>query len=752
MRSFYIAAGIFLFLSSVNAMKEMPTSSDIFPDSKVKSITAWQVIEESNGLPEEIFPAYIGSGKIGIGIDASGMQNLDCKIGMEKRYTGVRFETKDELYIFAEGMVSSHYYPVNLMPLGYMRYELSIDGKPINIRESVTSWRRVVNIREAVVDTELVFKQGIKLNITSFTPQEKHQAFFKFQAESTDNISHTLIIRPQISLKLRERDGGGDILDSITNINHNVNHASLSGKVLKNGKHSALEDYLLNYSVDGPNAWVNEKSIGTEINLKAESQPFSQTVRFCIGEIEKAQTYSNALRNHTQDWGNFYGSGANISTNRPIRDFLFYNSLYLLRIGSTYNNGMPLEFLLFHPENWHACTFWDLSFMTDAMVKSNNLKQSRNIVSWLNKIAAPTGRPFHWMTLYNGESGMPVTSVDSGLGVNASHAMSAIRYFETTGDVEFLKSTVYPLLRKTSVYIAEERLIKEGDHYIGAGAGIDANTPLLVNDTFSTAWFGVVLKKTAEYARLLGVDDRERAKWNEIADNIQLSTYERGYKYSRDWPYSDGWVWMLLYPTEAMPLLDMKLFAKNREYLNYENLGQPWVYFWQASSDYRAQLNLADSCEKYIDRGIEYTRGPGYFMEGVTGGAMEGLPPYASAHASYVVASIEQMVLSSIWNKDIEIFTNLPSSLQDRRIDFKNIRTSKGVMVSGVYTPDIVRITISGNGKTNLIIRCPQNLTAEQTVVFINGQPASAKIDNGRCRLSLELIADSPITISISSK
>ncbi|MHB1457414.1 MAG: hypothetical protein ACYC0V_10920 [Armatimonadota bacterium] len=752
MRSFYIVAGIFLILSSVSAMKEMPLSSVIFPDSKVRSITAWQIVEESIGLPEEIFPAYIGSGKIGIGIDASGMQNLDCKIGMEKRYTGVQFETKDELYLFAEGMVSSHYYPVNLMPLGYMHYELSIDAEPINIRESVTSWRRKVNILGAVVDTELTFTQGIKLNITSFTPQEKHQAYFKFQVVSTDGASHTVIIRPQISLRLRERNGGGDILDSTANINHGSNHASLSGKILKNGKHSALEDYSLHYSVDGSNAWADEKSIGAEIDLKAESQPSSQTVRFCVGEIEKTQAYSTAFKNHTKDWENFYESGANISTNRPIRDFLFYNSLYLLRIGGTYNNGMPLEFLLFHPENWHACTFWDLNFMTDAMIKSNNLKQSRNIVKWLNKIVAPKGRPFHWMTLYNGESGMPATSVDSGLGVNAAHAMSAIRYFETTGDVDFLKSTVYPLVRKTSIYIAEERLIKEGDHYIGTGTGIDANTPLLVNDTFSTVWFGVILKKTVEYAKLLNVDTEESKHWNKIADNIQLSTYERGYKYSRDWPYSDGWVWMLLYPTEAMPLLDMKLFAKNREYLNYENLGQPWVYFWQASSDYRAQLNLGESCEKYIDKGIEYTRGPGYFMEAVIGGTMEGLPPYTSAHASYVVASIEQMVMSSIWNNVIEVFTNLPSSLQDRRIEFRNIRTSKGVMISGIYTPDAVQTILLGSGKADVIIRCPKDFAPENVLVLINGQPASAKFGNGRCRLSLELVDGSPITIVVRSK
>lgn len=752
MRKFLIMACIFSVIGSVCAMQDKPSSSVIFPDSKVKSVTSWQIVEESAGLPEEIFPAYIGSGKIGIGIDASGMQNLDCKIAMEKRYTGVSFETKDELYIFAEGMVSSHYYPVNLMPLGYMHYELAIDARPVDIRESVTMWRRTINIRNAVVDTELIFRQGIRLSITSLTPQEKHQAYFRFQVESLDDIPHSVVICPQISLKLRERNGGGAILDSTSNISHSENHASLSGRVLKTGKHSALENYSLDYSVYGPDAWADEKSIGAVISMKADSRTSSDTVRFCIGEIEKARSYSAAMRSHTRDWDNFYSSSANISTNRPIRDFLFYNSLYLLRIGGTYNNGMPLEFLLFHPENWHACTFWDLSFMTDAMIKSNNLMQSKRIVSWLGKIAAPKGRTFHWMTLYNGESGMPATSVDSGLGVNAAHAMSAIRHFETTGDIDFLRSTIYPLLRKTSIYIADERLIKEGSHYIGAGAGIDANTPLLVNDTFSTVWFGVILKKTAEYAKLLNVDIEESKHWNEISDNIQLSTYERGYKYSRDWPYSDGWVWMLLYPTESMPLLNMKLFAKNREFLNYENLGQPWVYFWQASSDYRAQLNLADSCEKYIDRGLEYTRGPGYFMEGVTGGAMEGLPPYTSAHASYMVASIEQMVMSSIWSNEIGVFTNLPSSLLEDRIKFRNIRSSKGVMVSGTYTPDMVQTTLSGRGKAVVSIRCPRNLAPGNAIILIDGQPTPSEFGNGRCRLSLELADGSPMTIVIRSR
>ncbi|MHB1002154.1 MAG: hypothetical protein ACYC27_23180 [Armatimonadota bacterium] len=735
-----------LYLGLSTSVSAQPV---IFPDSRVTGITPWSVCETADYLPEEIFPAYIGSGRIGIGLDASGMQNLDCKIGMQKRYTGAQFEAKDELYVHAEGMISSHYIPNNLMPLGYLNYSISVDGSPVSLKESTIGWQRTIDVRKAVVTTEIVLNQGIRLIITAFSPYDTYQAYYRFQIQSTDGKDHNTVIRPQLSLELRQRDRGGAILDRVTKHSINGNTATLTGSVDKDGKHSPLEDYKLAYNVTGQKVWVTDNAIGAELTLESGGKPASKNVVFSIGKTDPAGSYNRTLRSHQTDWAKFYDSGANISVGDTEREFLFNNSLYLFRICGTYNNGVPLQYLLFHPENWYTCTFWDLSFITDALIKSNNLEPVRRTVSWLDKIAAPTGPTFRWMTLYNGDSGMPKTSIESSFVANASHAMSAIRYYEATGDKAFLKSTVYPILRKTSTYLAKERFIKEGDHYIGTGSGIDANTSIQVNDTYTTVWFGVVLKKTAEYAKILGIDVAERAGWEEIADNIQLSTCERGYKFSRNWPGPDGWVWMLLYPTEGMPLLNMEVFAKNREHLYYGNLGQPWCYFWQASSDYRAGLNLADSSERYIAEGIKFTRGPGYFMEGVDPGKMEGLPPYTSAHASYITAITEQLVFSSVWDDEISVFTNLPASMLDRRVSFNRIRTSRGVLVSGDYSPEQVCVNLSGTGNATVRIRVPKGMTSGSVKVQVDGVVRKCEITDSAVTLPVSLVHGKSVVVVV---
>lgn len=746
-----VLLGISTFLAKSDNINSKPSDGAIFEDSCVREIASWKVHEEFDGLPEDIFPAYIGSGKIGIGIDASGMQNLDCRIGEGPRYTNTPYEHKDDLYIFAEGMISSHIIPNNLMPLGYLKYDISIDDKPISLRDSVNKWQRDIDIQQAIVKTTLSLKQGIELEITGFTPQETMQAYFRFQTKSTDGNNHLVLIRPQVSLKMRSRNGGTYILDRVTARSQSDGSATVSGEVTRAGKYSPLEDYSLIYQVNAQNSWMSYEGLGCEMRFMAKEQPSSQDVEFNLGMEEEALPYNLALDAHKNDWSSFYGTGAQISIGDVKREFLFNNSLYLLRIGGTYNKGFPEQFLLFHPENWYGCTFWDLDFIIDALIKTNHLEQAKRTLKWLNAVAGPEGsRPFHWMTLYNGESGMPKEGKDTGIYVNASHAMSAIRLYETTQDRNFLKSTLYPILRKVSVYAANQFFIKEDDHYIGAGSGIDANTDVHENDTFSTIWFGVILKKTAEYARLLGIDASESVKWEMIANNIRLDTCDRGYKFCREWEGPDGFVWMLLYPTECMPLIDMSIYNKCRNDMYFGNLGQPWCYFWQASSDFRTGLDTADSSERYITEGLRFTYGPGYFAEGIPGDKpMEGLPPYATAHASYLTASIEQLILSSIWNDEINVFTNLPSSMQNRHISFKNIRTSRGVVISGSYDPRNIYLNINGIGKAELKIQLPKNIEYDTISININGIQISAIPKNHMLPITIPFNGEDSVAVTI---
>ena len=122
----------------------------MFKDSNITRLDAWSLVEESDALPEAAFPAFIGSGKIGIGLDAAGLQSLPDRLGTRYHCTFAPWHsTQADLYLFRDGMITEHLWqdeikftefdpesPAiaqtahrNLMPLGYLTQSLTFDGQ-----------------------------------------------------------------------------------------------------------------------------------------------------------------------------------------------------------------------------------------------------------------------------------------------------------------------------------------------------------------------------------------------------------------------------------------------------------------------------------------------------------------------------------------------------------------------------------------------------------------------------------------------
>lgn len=707
----------------------------IFSDSKAVYVSRWRVVEESNDLPMEIMPAYIGSGLIGLGVDASGLQGLDSRLHLNPKFGKPEWSHADDIYVFHERMISSHITPNNLMPLAYLAYSLVIDGKNVDIADSTIRWTRETNLRDASVRTVIRLRSGVELSIFVFSPYRSSTVWVKFGSRSIDGKKHALTLRPEMRIRLRQRSGSGQILEKTAKITSAGQKAYLTGQITAKSPAKPHEDYKVTYGIVGPagaKAQANDSGLSLSIDLSAGVKQNTSDVSFefysSAAKDKSAARHGNlddALREHKADWAKFYDSGAQIFIGNPRREFLYNNSLYLLRSGSTYRSGLPLEILLFHPENWYGATFWDTDFVLDGFIKANQLDPSLRMLKWFNQTVRPTGRPFPWMMWYDGKSAAPEGSIDNAVFVSASHAMCGIRLYETTGDIDLLKSEVYPLVRRVAVYAAEEGFTREGNHYIQTGAGGDMNTPPQLNDTYTAVWLATVMKKAAEYSELLETDDALRAKWNEITEGLKLEYEKNYYVMSRNSPYVNGWVPMLLYPTEAAPMIDMELMRNTRNLsrgVDRERFSQPWVAFWQAASDLRMGHDHADAAERSIAIGVEYTHGPGYFAEGlVRGQPIEGLPPYVTAHGSYLTASAEQLAIGSIWSNQIGLFVNLPTKLKHARVSFERIRTANGALVSGRYTPKIITAELSGSGKYRLGVIAPAGARGSGIVVNVDG-------------------------------
>lgn len=699
-----------------------PPHTGLILDSAVTAYTPWSITEEADHLPRNILPAYVGSGLLGAGLDASGMQDLDCDLARDKRYTGVDFEHKDDLYLFHEAMIADHLGPRNLMPLARLVLGLRVDGEdlaePDRLAGAVTAWRRLHNLRAATVETSYDLRQGVGVALETFVPQESEELLFRITVRSLDGRPHRVVMTPRMELTLRSRNSGGAIYDRIGPLSARYCWGGREATCLPAGPRKAREEYRVGLSA----AWSGPgRLLATDGALGVTSDfvvgPGSRTLDLALGAAAGNVVrpgpvrYAARLAAHKRGWDRYWQQCGETWGDDHLRELVAHQSLALFRIGTTYRRGAPLEFHLFHPENWYGGTFWDLTFVMDGLLRWNVLEPARRSVEWLQRVAAPEGRPFHWMTHYDGGSAMPPGSVDTGLMVNAAHATAAIRLYEATGDEALLRDRVYPIVRKVAAWSAASFFKQEGNHWIGGGAGLDANTAMEPNETFTTLWFAAVLRRAALYAERLGVDPVERANWSAIAAGIRPEVGRDGYHQSRSVARPFGWVSLLLYPTEAAPLVDLGRFRVNRPAQAFEydyHTYQPWVYFWQALSDMRVRGDVAANADARIGEGLKALYGPAYLAEILPAGiSMEGLPPYQTAHGSYLAACAEQMVAGDTWSDALDLFVNLPPRLRDRNVGFRGLRSPRGCVVSGEWSPSLVCVTIIAPRATHVRLRLP---------------------------------------------
>lgn len=767
----------------------------LFEDSLVDEITPWSVVERNDRIPEYVLPAYIGSGLLGVGIDGSGMQVLDCPLGRSARYHQGEVSHTDDLYILGEGTVSDHIEPKNLMPLGYFTYALSVDGvdlsSPAELVSHSSDWSRQVDIKRATVITGFTIARALRMTITGFAPQGSNRILFRVDFKSLDGRPHDVTFAPSIHTRMRpERPGstfgGQSIFDRVIKSDPARRYAYLEGEVDHDGKYKPQGTYRIGYAITADAAdryFAAEDGIGftrklcvsdeeglvidaSVIRLKSSTpepdakgfgkraDEFGEYVEWLREQaksdgpefaVQSRNAYDATRRAHIRDWKRFYETTGQVSVGDPVREMVFNNSRYLFRIGGTYNNGLPICFLLYHPWCWHAATFWDLNFTMDAMVRTNNLDAVRKGVSWLNAVKTGDGRTFPWVMLYDGTSAMQSDWKDTGYHVNAAHAMSAIRLYETTHDRKLLAEVSYPIVRSVARYATAERFIKDGGKYIGAGAAGDINGPEVVNELYSAAWFGVVLKKATQYAKVLGTDAGDVAKWTEVLDHLQLAGDAKLYHCFRDAGMPGGWVSMLLYPTECMPLLDMDRFRRTRDVSSFAKdyydagFSQPWCYFWQASSDLRTGVRK-ETADALITQGLRYTYGPGYLSE-ITPDSkgLAGLPPIETAHAAYITAIAEQLLMGSIWDNTIRAFTDMPERMESQRISFERLRTPNGVLVTGSYSPDIVKLELTGVGAYSLHAAVPLDKRTGGAKVYVDGEETHASVSHAEAHVQVEL-------------
>lgn len=736
-----------------------------FKDSCMTQLSPTCIVEEASYYPTMIGPAFVGSGAMGVGIDASGLQTTDSRIA---EGFGLPSDA-DDLYIFRHGLLSTDLgQPYNFLPLGHLAWSLRFDETTIdasNLHWQAKLWRRTIDLATATVETEMVVGERFRVRIRCFTPFGQNALAIEIgirpydrRNQPTTNVTR---IAFKVGLNLTQRRGQ-PIFDSIVFADDGACELHAA-----NGYRDTSLRYRWHHD-EHMCAANSETCYGLSADVEVGND---ETMLHCLIDLDASQASTSCdfvtlADEHKRDWAGYWSQVARIDIGDVDREFLFNNSLYLLRCGHEYRLGGTSGMLINHPAWWYACMFWDMQFICDGLLHANASHFVRDFVEWLSRVMRPTGRPFPWMMIHDGAT--PVNEADdAGIVVNLALAMTALRAHHELADDELFTRAIWPICDRVCEFIANGLFSFENGHYIlGTPCGHDVSSmsESLVNETYTAVWSLTILARSLALAEAHTLSPSWKSLATEILAKVQIEATDEHYLHARNMSIGEfsyaSWLPSLLYPTEALRFLDRDRFERTRAlgsfseiYMQKQGDFQPWSCFWNACSDLRR--NDKEAAAELIDAGCEHVYGPGYFCEvGPCQWGLGTIPPYATAFGSYLTATCEQLVAGSFWSRELSLFTNLPEAWLARTIRVDRVSSTHGVLVSAMISPDELAATFSGVGSVEARMCVPKNLRSREFVVRVNGRPLLSPtiVDSGAIVLAKLMLTSSVATITMSAE
>ncbi len=679
-----------------------------FKDSCVTHLVPYGCTEESTALPAGIFPVYIGSGNTVMSVDASGLQSLNH--GVERAFGAM--PGSGDMYVVSHGMLSDHIDRMNVLPYGFLTWEAQLDGMTVDggsLKDLASVWRRTLDLREGRVVTEMLLGLSARISIGLSMPLGHDCILITVRVKGYD-YSNRPITAPktgemEIRLDLRTR-AGKPVYDRAEQTEDTL-RVSVAGH----------EEYTygVTFTGDGPEkAEFRDGRFGIRFRIDAADAPCER--KFLIDFSEgltvsdaDALTSENRARRAEK-----FGKRASIEGLEPDEEFIYNNTHHLLMSCFNYDKGLPIGMPFFFPWCWRCSTFWDSHFVMDGMMRSGAREEADAFIRYLHAKKNASGKPYPWMFAYDGT---PTVENDRDIAplVMCAHAMTAIKHYEYYKDPEYLKKYDYEICRDVSIFAARNLFGKdEAGRWIlsmPVSGDVVEDAPHEVNQTFTALWFLVIFRKTLEMQEILGIE--KDGLLEEITAGYYLEHTGEEYLASRGVGAGESgasWVPFLLYPTEGMPFVDMDLIDRTREkhnfpdlYMKFQGSYQPWTEFIQASSDFRR--GAVEEGYRMRRIGLSHAFGPGLFSEIGPKQQTVGLPPYISAHGSFLTALITQFVTADIWDGPIGIFTHMPEAYRGRPVTVHNVICQNGFAVSAKHDAHSVSAHLTSASASDIEVR-----------------------------------------------
>jgi len=256
----------------------------------------------------------------------------------------------------------------------------------------------------------------------------------------------------------------------------------------------------------------------------------------------KTQRFAGVLESHKQAWARYWDKS--------------YVRLPDLRMEQTYNTSQ--YHLLTNATKWsfpvalfntHWCGKffgWDEMFVFLAMASSNHLDISKRVPDFRHAILAKAvqrtahyGRPgsygarYPWETLEDGSEGSPPGFWYEHIFHMSTIAVSAWFQYLYTGDLDYLKTTSYPIIRECADFYAAQMVYAapDGGLIVGKCTDLERLGPARLNPFLTSCGVIFTLETASQAAGLLGLDQERAASWKETAQKLRQSLPHDGNRY-----------------------------------------------------------------------------------------------------------------------------------------------------------------------------------------------------------------------------
>ena len=724
----------------------------LFRQSALSSLARDTIVEEAGHMPDDIYPAFIGSGEIGLGLDATGLQGLNARTRQYRDTFSLMYDrtaVQDDLYIRRDSAVSKHevlntplWNPSTnflLMPCGWLDYTIEIDKQVYDTARLVaeaTEWRRefspitgIVKTSFRIGETRITWQAGVALD--------------SVELDLLLEIVH-LDARPRpvrVTVRCRQTTRAGTALatggvETLYTVNFayrswQASTATSTAPVLDPIHVSWALGAHGDATYSAPPEWI-------AVTLTTKKIRFEGGFRLVTGSDRnnthsrahaeerlaefRAHPVTDALAATAATWREFLNRGAELWIGDPMKEFLVLQGQYLMRAGAGWRNGVPMSTLF--TQGITPATYWDSFFTADGMLRCGHIQEVRALCQWLTQTMAPKGRPHYWMTYHNG---VPIETTDQAYQVVLSFAGIFIRLCECTRDADDLRRLAYPYLWRVSQYALDEVLQQDasGWHLKGEVAhDVDTGAQVASQQPGMLLWVIVCLSKCAQYAAQLGKDDPVVARCREV--DAHFRTHPIDLTHPGMW---DLWLPLL---TGADPLADfgswsrMALETLPKTPMNFYAI-QPWWNFAVATS--LSQTDHPDLALEIQNDGLNSISGLGNIDEVAYEAHGGGWAPFPTSTGPWLSSMMIGFADGSLWNDELLVCTRLPKRLANQYLRWRGVTTFNGGHVSGAYDPHRIEATIESAVPRPVRVKIPARIAGEPLTVRLDESPVAFQED-----------------------